>query len=252
MTTSSTVDGEHRRRRLIDLLEREGGIRHESAATELGVSAMTIRRDLVEMEAAGLVRRVRGGALPPFGPRPFRERSTVRARAKAVIAEKAARLLPAAGAIAIDASSTTGRLGASIGDRPDLIVATNSWENFTAVRNSAARPVLIGGELEAVTDSFVGPLACRAAGAMQYRRFFASASAADASRGTMDVTLAEAQVKQELARSAEETILCVDSSKLGQRDIAVCLLWPDITALITELDPRDARLDAFRDLTELI
>lgn len=251
MTTASTVDGEHRRRRLIDLLERDGGIRHESAAAELGVSAMTIRRDLVEMEAAGLVRRVRGGAVAPFGPRPFRERSSRNARAKAVISDKALRMLPAAGAVALDASSTAGRLAANIGGRADLIVATNSWENFTAARNTAAHPVLIGGELEEATDSFVGPLACRAASSMLYRRFFASASAVDATYGSSDVTLAEAQVKREFAAASEETILCVDSSKLDQRDIAVCLAWADVTVMVTELDPADSRLDQFRDLVEL-
>lgn len=252
MTMASSVDGEHRRARLVEILERDGGIKHEAAGAELGVSAMTIRRDLAEMEAAGLVRRVRGGAIAPFGPRPFRERSSVNARAKSIIAEKALRLLPASGAVALDASSTTGRIAATIGARADLIVATNSWENFTAARNTGTHPILIGGELEEATDSFVGPLACRGAASMLYRRFFASASAVDPIHGTSDVTLAEAQVKREFAGAADETIVCVDSSKLEQRDIAVCLAWSEVAIMVTELNPADARLAPFRDLVELV
>jgi DeoR family fructose operon transcriptional repressor len=252
MATTGTLDAEDRRERLVSMLGRDGVIRLERAAAELDVSAMTIRRDLLEMEGEGLLRRVRGGAMPPLGPRSFSERASTRSRAKALIAEKAARLVPAGGAIALDASTTAGKLGARIGTHDGLLVATNSYENFRSVRQGgAAKAVLIGGEPEVLTDSFVGPLACAAASALLYRRFFTSASAIDSAHGSSEVSLAEVQVKHEFERAAAETVLCVDSSKFEQQDVALCLPWARISVMITELDPADARLDPYRELVEV-
>lgn len=253
MATTGTLGAEQRREHLTSRLKRDGSLRLESVAEELGVSAMTIRRDLVDMEAAGLLRRVRGGAMPSLGPRTFSERSSVRARAKSAIAEKALRLIPAVGSIALDASSTVGTLSTRIGARDGLLVATNSYDNFRSIRNTTnTTPVLIGGEIEQRTDSFVGLLACRAAESLLYRRFFTSASAVDAAHGSSEVSLAEAQVKHSFEKSSDETILCIDSSKLEQRDIALCLDWTRISVLITELDPADHRLDLYRNSAEIL
>lgn len=252
MATTGTFGATDRRDRLVAALERDGFIRLDSAAADFEVSAMTIRRDLLEMEAASLLRRVRGGAVPLLGPRSFNERRSTRSRAKARIAEKALMLVPTTGAIALDASSTTGSLGARVGDREGLLVATNSYENFRSVRQGrATTALLIGGEAEDLTDSFVGPLACQAVSALLYRRFFTSASAVDAAHGTSEVTLAEAQVKNAFAAAASETVLCVDSSKLEQQDVALGLSWDRIDLLLTELDAQDPLLDPYRDLVEI-
>lgn len=252
MAMTGTLDAEERREHLRGALERDGIIRLESAARELHVSAMTVRRDLLDMEIAGLLRRVRGGAMPSLGPRSFSERSSTRSRAKMLIAEKARALIPDRGAIALDASSTVGTLGTRVGSKEGLAVATNSYENFRAVQQGGvASAVLIGGEIEELTDSFVGPLASQAAFALLYTRFFTSASAVDSAHGSSEVSLAEAQVKQAFARASKETVLCVDSSKLEQADVALGLTWDQVSIMITELDPADERLDSFRSLAEL-
>ncbi|WP_407361270.1 DeoR/GlpR family DNA-binding transcription regulator [Microbacterium sp. LBN7] len=248
-----SLDGEQRKATLAAILERDGIIRLSSAAEELGVSTMTVRRDIVDLEIAGVLRRVRGGAMPALGPKPFRERSARSARAKSVIAEKALRLVPNGGAVALDASSTVAALGATLGNREGIIVATNSWEVFQAVRRTGGpRPLLIGGEPEEHTDSFVGPIACEAAASMLYARFFASASAIDVEHGSSDVSLSEAQVKRRFASVAGETVLCVDATKLEQQDVARSFDWEAVSVLITELDPRDHRLDAYRERVELL
>ncbi|PPL18911.1 DeoR/GlpR family DNA-binding transcription regulator [Microterricola pindariensis] len=252
MATSGTVGAEQRRLALVSRLQRDGALQIEEAATELGVSAMTVRRDLDDLGAEGLLRRVRGGAVAITGPRPFSERRTVRSRAKQLIAEKALALIPRSGAIALDASTTAGTIGASIGERSGLTVATNSYENFRTMRGMpGVEPILVGGALEAATDSFVGLVACQAAASMFYQRFFTSASALDAALGTSEVSLPESQIKKAFAGVSRELILCIDSSKLGDRSLALCFTLADFAVMITELDPGDARLDEYRDLVEL-
>lgn len=246
----TTLLGEERRARLLEILTRDGAIRLESVAEELGVSAMTVRRDLDDLEAEGLARRVRGGAVAPVLPRPFGERMSTRSSSKSLIARKALDLVPATGAVAFDASTTSGVLLGEISAR-DLVVATNSIDNAaTARRRPGVRSVLIGGELDERSGSFVGPVACRAAAALGYARFFTSASAVSES-GTSEVSLEEAQLKGVFADCAEETILLLDASKLGRVAVAQAFDWARIDMLVTELDPRDDRLDPYRTLTEV-
>lgn len=246
----ATLLGEERRARLLEILTRDGALRLDPVAEELGVSAMTVRRDLDDLEAEGLARRVRGGAVAPVLPRPFGERMSTRSSAKSLIARKALDLVPATGAVAFDASTTSGVLLGEV-SAADLVVATNSIDNAaTARRRPGLRSVLIGGELDERSGSLVGPVACRAAAALGYARFFTSASAV-AGSGTSEVSLEEAQLKGVFAELAEETILLLDASKLGRTAVAHGLDWARIDILVTDLDPRDERLDPYRDLTEL-
>ncbi|MBU1588518.1 MAG: DeoR/GlpR family DNA-binding transcription regulator [Actinobacteria bacterium] len=253
MATTSTADSEERRARLLEIVANENVIRLTAAAGEFGVSTMTIRRDLESLETEGLLRRVRGGAVSVIGPRPFSDRRAVRLHAKETIAEKALSLVPHAGSIALDASTTVATLAARFGVRSGLTVATNSYQTYGAMRSShGVDVILIGGETEEITDSFVGPIAVHAAESLRYGRFFASASAIDTEYGTSEVSLREAEMKRTFFRMAKELVLCIDSSKLRQQSTAACLPLDSVAVLVTELSPSDPRLDEFRDRVELL
>lgn len=252
MGTSGTLRAEERRTAILTALQRDGSVRLEHLATTLAVSPMTVRRDFDDMAAEGLLRRVRGGAVLTSGPQPFGERRLVRSRAKRIIAVKASALVPDAGAVAFDASSTSGTIASAIPSRNALTIATNSFENFAVLRAvQGVTPVLIGGEAEAATGSFVGMIACEGAASMLYQRFFVSATAVDPVHGSSEVSLAESQVKRAFAGRSREVVLCVDSSKLGHRSVALGFPFEEITVMITDLDPADPQLQSYRDLVEL-
>ncbi|MCS5721018.1 DeoR/GlpR family DNA-binding transcription regulator [Herbiconiux sp. CPCC 203407] len=241
-----------RREQLLAILERDNIVRLTEAASDLGVSVMTIRRDLADLEGEGMLRRVRGGAISVIGPRPFDERQSEHSRAKEVIAEKALALVPRFGSIAFDASTTVGTLAERLGPRSGLTVTTNSYPTYAVLKGTTGvTPILIGGETEETTDTFVGPLAVQAAESLRYLRFFASASAIDSGFGTTEVSLAEAQMKRAFFRVSKELVLCIDSSKLQQQSTAASFELSRASVLITELSPADPRLDDFRDLVEL-
>lgn len=252
MATTGSVHAQERKAAILSALERDGSLPLDAAAAQLGVSAMTVRRDFDDLEAEGLLRRVRGGAVATTGPQPFGERRAVRARAKGIIATKAINLVPIAGSVALDASSTVGTLASALGSRSGLTVATNSYDNFSALRaTSGLTSVLIGGEAESTTGSFVGKIACEGAASMLYQRFFVSATAVSPEHGSSEVSLAESQVKRAFAERSREIVLCIDSSKLGHQSVALGFGFEEIAVMITELDPADSRLDPYRSLTEL-
>jgi DeoR/GlpR family transcriptional regulator of sugar metabolism len=215
---------------------------------------MTVRRDLEALEREGVVVRVRGGAVAAVRARSFGERQSVDDQAKTEIARKAQSLVPVTGCIAVDGSSTAGHLLAQLSTSPatDLVIATNSAHTHErALGLRGVRAVLLGGELEPRTESFVGPIACAAAAMLNYDRFFTSAAAADLEHGTSESILEEAQVKRELVRASRETVLLINSAKLERRAAAVAIPWEQISTVVTELDPADPRLDGLRPLVDL-
>ncbi|MEY2477727.1 MAG: hypothetical protein QOG87_3042, partial [Actinomycetota bacterium] len=180
------------------------------------------------------------------------DRHKTRARAKARISNKLLDLVPATGAIGIDASSTLLRLATAVDHGRDLVVLTNGWETFHALQGKAGiTGLLSGGQLDARTGSLVGPLASRAAGELLLSRLFVSAAAVDVDFGPSEPCLEEAEVKRAMAAVAGEVVLAVDSTKLGARSVATSVAWEDIGLLVTELDPDDGRLDDYRELVEI-
>jgi DeoR family fructose operon transcriptional repressor len=251
-TPRGSVAGEERLQWLTDRLDADGVVTIAEAARALGVHDMTIRRDLIELEARGSVRRVRGGARA-VGPTSFAERRDRAGRAKARIAAKLRELVPASGVVAFDASSTIMRLAGSLDGVRDLTVLTNGPETFAALQGlPGVTPQLTGGRLEPRTGSLVGPLACRAATQFSGHTFFLSAAAVDPAAGALELTLDEAEVKADLAAGAGEVILAADASKLDERAFTVSVNWERIDLLVTELDPADGRLARYRERAHVL
>jgi DeoR family fructose operon transcriptional repressor len=247
-----TLASEDRLRWLGGQLDELGTVTIADAAAALGVSEMTIRRDLVELEQRGLARRVRGGARA-VGPLTFAERHTTATRAKARIATKLAGLIPETGAIAFDASSTVLRAVSALQRARDLTVLTNGLDTFNALKDVPGVDALLsGGRLEERTGSLVGPIACRAAASLTVQSFFASAAAVDPGTGALEMTLEEAEVKRTIASGAGEVVLAADSSKLGAGAVAVGIAWDDSEVLVTDLDPSSERLHAYRKVVEIL
>jgi DeoR/GlpR family transcriptional regulator of sugar metabolism len=201
----------------------------------------------------------RGSAVPERqlrgvpGPQPFAERFPQQAEAKERIAAKVAALVGEGGAIGFDASSTVQRLVGHLDGIENLTVVTNGPDTFASLQGrGGVTPLLTGGQLDQRSDSLVGPLAMRGARDLLLRRLFVSAAALDPDEGTTEPTLEEAEVKRALADVADEIVVVVDAGKLNLRGPARVLPPDRVSLLVTELDPADERLDAYRDHWEII
>jgi DeoR family transcriptional regulator, fructose operon transcriptional repressor len=249
-TRPQSLDMDARLAALRDQLVTSGAVRIMEMAVQLGVSPMTVRRDLVQLETAGIARRVRGGAVALVGPS-FAERHQVHARAKARIAAKLAKMLPAQGSIALDSSSTILHLVRYLNESA-LTVVTNGVETHRELaRASRARVILTGGELHAETGSLVGAVATRVSLAFSVRRFFMSAGGVDPSLGATERYLEEAEIKQAMAEHAAEVILAVDVSKLDAPELAQSVSWSQVAYLATELPPRSISR-SYHNLVEIV
>ena len=158
-----------REARLRDVLKRHGEAGVAELAAELGVSAMTLRRDLDRLERAGLVRRTHGGAV--LAERlgfafDFSARRQVNHKAKQAIAAEAARLVKPGDVVLLDAGTTTLELAVLLRDVADLVVVTPSLAVASELQFSAGvKTILLGGMLRSgLEDTFYLPGGERAGG----------------------------------------------------------------------------------------
>jgi DeoR family transcriptional regulator, fructose operon transcriptional repressor len=233
-----------------DLIADGEMVRIDRLARDFGVSEMTVRRDLYELEIIGAARRVRGGATARE-PEQFAVRHRHNGRAKAKIVNKLRPLLPASGTLAVDASSTVFRLARTLEAR-DLVVVTNGIETFHAMRAIPGIEATLTGGNSGGSGSLTGALAVRHAQSFSYEFFICSAAGVDEHSGTYEASADEAAVKQVFGEAAAKVLLAVDHTKLGTRAAARTLEFEHIDLLVTDLEPWDQRLDPYRDRVEVM
>ncbi len=246
----SSLSAENRRTQLREVLAQEGYVDLARAAEECGVSEMTIRRDLTELEREGLLRRVRGGAVA-VPPELFERRKASNREAKLCIAAKLATLMLHDGFVALDASSTVHCLAQEM-PASAATVFTTGIETFQVLRGKVARAIIAGGELEASTGALVGPVALRGLQDFNFARSFVSPSGIAPELGATESTIEGAEMKRALRRRSQSLVVAADSSKLSRGAAVVALELSEIDVLVTELDPSDPALDLFRSHVELL
>jgi DeoR family fructose operon transcriptional repressor len=252
MALSGSLNAEARRETLMALLLENGGVLLDDAVSLWDVHPMTIRRDFDYLQRAGLARRVRGG-LVSLSSGGFAQRLTVNESAKTAIAQKLSALVPANAAIGLDSSTTVYPLGRLIAEDVGLSVITNGLEVFDVLhRRPGIRSYLTGGEREERNVSLVGPLAIRSLESFHLEVSFISALSIHSEMGTSENSLEQAAVKDAMVRASSRVILGLDSSKLETRAQVRSLALARVDVLVTELDPSDSRLDAYRDAIKTI
>ncbi len=208
-----------RRARLQELV-RDGGFRTAAELSEqLGVSEMTVRRDVRRLVAQGLLRSVHGGVSVVSEPSlnaDFRLRAEQNSARKKAIARRAVEMIGADSVIAIDAGTTALEIARLI---PASLRVSAVTHSLPVVNVLASRPhvelIDLGGVLHADTQSFAGPATLAA---LQYLRVHTLFLGAGAVRnGVMYSTNHyDAVTKRALMEVADEVVLVVDSSKLSR------------------------------------
>jgi len=243
----AAVPAAARRRALASLLDEEGFLAVSDVARRVGVSEMTIRRDLDAFERSGLIERAHGGAVPAARPaRPARPdeplyaaRRGLHAEAKAAIARAAAELIGPNDMIGLDIGSTAACLAEQLRDRRDLRIVTNSIPAVLALSapdGTGPSVHLLGGQLRPGEGSLCGPSARRQLAEHWLRRAFIGVASVSED-GLFDYAPEEAELKHAMMARAREVILMCDSSKFGQGCFVRVAGLDAIHTLVTEAPP---------------
>lgn len=184
MSENPNLLAEQRRALILDEVRRRGGVRVNELTRKLGVSDMTVRRDLDALSRQGVLEKVHGGAVPVAEASThepgFEAKSGLEPTAKEDIARAAAELVAPGAAIALSGGTTTYALAHRLVDVPDLTVVTNSVrvadvfhvaQRTSGARQGGATVVLTGG-VRTPSDSLVGPVADQAIATLHFDALF--------------------------------------------------------------------------------
>ena len=245
-----TPPAEQRDERILGLLEGRELVSVGELAEHLGVSAVTVRKDLDRLVRSAVIERVRGGArLRSAEEGPLAERLGQRVGAKRAVARRAAELVGADAVIVIDSSSTGYYLALELSDRTDVTVVTNSLRvaSQLAERNGPA-VVVLGGTVRRTSFSTVGFPAEVLRGYGTIDLAFLGVSALSPEQGLLERSFSEAETKRAMASAAQLVIGLFDSSKASGFGQHAVVPATDVSRLITDDEFSEADAAPWRAL----
>jgi DeoR/GlpR family transcriptional regulator of sugar metabolism len=240
---------QQRQDRIVAELRRVGAVRVADLTELLGVSDMTIRRDLEQLTADGLAHKVHGGAVlaGQVAHEPgFAVKSQLARPAKTAIAERAASLIRPGAAIALSAGTTTWAMARFVAAIPGITVVTNSTTVADAIATldpTSQVAVILTGGVRTPSAALVGPVADRTIASVHVDQLFLGVHGMDARAGFTTPNLAEATTNRALIACARELIVLADSSKWGVVGLADIARLAEASTVITDdnLAPEDLR-----------
>ena len=234
-----------RERSILKVLSERGSLSITPLSRELGVSEVTLRSDLKELEGKGYLVRSRGGAYPAIH-QSIVDRQQLNIEEKGRIARAAALLVRDGDRIMIEAGTTTALLVRYLIGKRDVQVVTNSTLVFSYARlNPALQITLTGGEFRRETESMVGPVALRTIAGLNVRLAFVGTDGFSIEKGLTTQLVEGAEIVKSMRACAEQTLLLADSSKWGTTGFVNVLPLGDVDGIITDSGLGE---DAARDL----
>jgi DeoR/GlpR family transcriptional regulator of sugar metabolism len=238
-----------RQARILEEVQRRGAVRVSELAALLGVSDMTIRRDLDVLSGQGLLDKVHGGATsssagpalstdePGFEAKWGRQRGE-----KEAIARAASRFVQPGMAIGLSAGTTTWTLAQQLQDAPGLTVVTNSIMVAQVFHRHARadQTVVLTGGVRTPSDALVGPVAVAALHRLHLDLLFLGVHGMSERAGFSTPNLLEADVNRALVEAAHRLVVVADHTKWGQVGLSSMAALSDADVVVTD-DALDER-----------
>lgn len=223
-------------------------------AKRFDVSSDTIRRDLDQLDADGVLIRTHGGAVSPSAfPRPdtgLEVRARVQASAKDRIGALAASLVPDGSSLLVNAGTTTLALVRHLRDHRDLTIATNSLAVPAELSPKVFRDLYVfGGAVRLSAQATVGPVSfpvMSGAGDVDIRCDIAliCVGAVSHESGYSTSNLTEAAMMGEMMAKAAQVAVLADSTKFGRRLFAQVAELGRADWFVTDAQPPDDLAEA--------
>ncbi|MBP0447576.1 DeoR/GlpR transcriptional regulator [Roseomonas sp. SSH11] len=230
---------------IVSRLSGQGVLSIAELTELLGVSHMTVRRDIQQLEREGRVMSVAGGVRLPQRIRiePSHDTKAAMAHAeKTAIGRLALGLIPPGAVIYLDAGTTTLEIAQGLAGRDDITVVTNDFVIVALLAREAQCALFhTGGAVERENQSCVGEPAAEAIRRFNFDIAFISTSSFGL-RGVSTPSENKVAVKRAIAQSAARSILVTDSSKYGRIGTFNAVPLEALSAIVTDSGlPEDVR-----------
>ncbi len=238
---------------IIEMLNQDESLDVNELAQKLGVSAVTIRKDLDILEEKGLLRRQHGFAVR-ISPNDIGYRMTFDYEMKKRISSHACEMIESGETVMIESGSTCAMLAAEIvTTKRDVTIITNSAFIAGHVRTiPGARIVLLGGSYDPDAQAMSGPLVRKCAEQFYVDKFFIGIDGYEPSQGFSNVDMLRAEAVRAMAAQANKRIILTDSSKFNKRGVVRLISAKEVTSVITDGIPDNCREALEKDNVEVV
>ncbi len=211
-----------RQDRIYEMIQKKGAVNILSLVETLGVSAETIRRDLLTMEEQGKLIRVHGGAVAKRDMKPFYDlqaRNKEYSRQKQELASKAVEFVKDGDILAIDSGSTAIAFAEAVQMKNlRVTVVTHSMDVFHSLcQQKSVKLILCGGYYMEKENAFYGEMALEMLRNLHVQKAFLCPSGVSYAEGICDYQNDLIQIQKQLLRSADEVYILADSSKFEKK-----------------------------------
>jgi len=229
---------EERRQTIAEIVRHEGRGDATQLASRFEVTQETVRRDLIDLERRGVLRRVHGGAIPVerlrFEPA-VGEKARLMADEKRRIAAAALEYLPRSGSILLDAGTTTGAMAELIPNDREMTVVTNSLPiAMTLSPRSRLNLLVVGGRVRGRTLANVDDWALRSLSDLVVDVAFVAANGVSVERGLSTPDPSEAAVKRAIVAAGRHVVLLADHTKVGDEHFTRFAEISDVDVFISD------------------
>ncbi|WP_423834479.1 DeoR/GlpR family DNA-binding transcription regulator [Streptomyces manipurensis] len=233
-----------RRALILEIVRRDGAVRVADLVEQLGVSDMTIRRDLDALARTGSLSKVHGGAISAAATTadepPFETKAGLESRAKSAVAEAAAALVKPGSVVAVSGGTTSYAVATRLKEVPDLTVVTNSLPVAQLLRPTgtelapAGHTLLLTGGTPTRSASLVGPLADQTIRSLQVDLLIIGAHGVSERAGATTPNLAEAQTNRALIECATRVAVVADHTKWGVVGLSRFIALPEMDYFVSD------------------
>jgi len=211
---------EARRSQILSAARRDGRVTVDALATELSVSAHTIRRDINKLCEASKLRRLHGGAeyMDPMQNLPYRTRAVMNARAKQAIGRCVARIVPDGVVLFISIGTTPAIVAGALAEKQRLTVVTNNLNAANALAAADGnRIILPGGELRLPDRDLLGAAAVEIFDSYTADFGIYGVGGIEQDGTLLDFHEDEVRARERIRSNSRRSILVADQTKFGRR-----------------------------------
>lgn len=249
LETRPRLRKDERRRQILLELRLRPHVRVSDLAQRFQVSSETVRRDLEQLSADGLLDRAHGGASAPTAAHypTFDERSHARVRERERIGRLAAELVVPGETLMIDSGSTTLMMARFLAFKSTpCTVVTNSFPVATTLGQSEnAKLVFCPGDYLPSESAVIGTDTTEFLGRHQVDRCLIGASGISA-EGPSEAVRGFAAVKRAMLRQSRASQLLVDCEKFGRKSLTLVGQLSELTSVVCDAAPEDDLAEALK------
>ena len=235
------ADVSPRQQEIVARVREQGFVTIETLAKMFDVSPQTVRRDIIRLDEAGLIRRFHGGAGQRENTtRPgYSQKRDTAPDSKRRIAAACAALIPHGSSVSLDVGTTVEAVAQALLDHRRMHVIATSLGAASLLAGSQVGDVVVtGGLLRGVDGSLVGEGTIAALNRFRVDTAVLACSGFDDADGSvMDFDILKVAIKQAMVAQARRVILVADASKFTRSALVRVMPFEAVSIFVTDALP---------------